>query len=378
MTASITRWYKRGYWKKAVVPLVAIITLIVCLQLLNQSNNNITIFRWASLHLIRHQPLYIAYPGVYEDYFLYHPSFTVLFLPFALLPSAIALLSWTILSAALFIIAVNRLAHITNDAKKAMLLLALPELANNLQYVQTNIVLAALMLLAFSCFEKEKLFQAALFTALAFCIKGYGAIVGLLFLYYPGKIKFLFYALVCGMILCALPLLFVSFKETIVLYSDWFAMISSDEIKESISLIGVFGQSHGAELSITLTGFLLLALAAYKGFQYPHNRRGYYRGLMLSYLFIWVVIFNRAAETPTYQLAITGIGCCWALQQKSRFINWCIICLFILVYLFPSDLFPALFHNWFNQYHLKVYPFTVALLLIQWEICCADKKEIIA
>ncbi|GAC1428122.1 MAG: glycosyltransferase family 87 protein [Chitinophagaceae bacterium] len=373
MVKNIIWLYERGHWKKWVIPIFAVVTCITCIQEIHSNNNNITIFRYSSLHLLAHQPLYIAYPASYEDYFLYHPSFTVLFMPFAFLPSAVALCAWTILSTVVFVRAVYLLPGITDTAKKIILLLVFPELINNQQYVQTNIFLAALMLLAFIYFERERLAWAAFFTLLAFCIKGYGGIVGLLFLLYPDKLKFLIYAFLWGIVISALPLLFVSFGETIILYTDWLKIISSDEIKEGMSIIGISGKTHQSELYITIAGFLLLCISFLVVFRY--RNQFYFRGLLYCYLFLWVVLFNRAAESPTYQLAVTGVAYWFVLDGYKRKHFYFISALLLYVYLLPSDLFPAVFHRFFKQYHLKVYPFILYFLYLQFQTFYNARKS---
>jgi Glycosyltransferase family 87 len=378
MVENIIKLYKRGQWKKWVLPLFAVVTCITCIQEIHSNNNNIIIFRYSSLHLLAHQPLYIAYPGQYEDYFLYYPAFAVLFMPFAFLPSAVALCAWTILSTVVFVRAVYLFPGITDTAKKIILLLVFAELVNNQQYVQTNIFLAALMLFAFIYFEKDKLVWAAFFTVLAFCIKGYGGITGLLFLLYPGKLKFVSYAFLWGVLISALPLLFVSFNETIALYTGWLKMISSDEIKEGMSLIGVFGKTHAGELFITITGLLLLCTSFAVAFRHPSVRGNFYfRALICCYLFVWVVLFNRAAESPTYQLAITGVACWFVLKGYNRRNLYIISILMISVYLLPSDLFPAVFHYSFKHYHLKIYPFLLFFLYLQYQVLSAARKNVL-
>ncbi|MEO5681119.1 MAG: glycosyltransferase family 87 protein [Chitinophagaceae bacterium] len=379
MAKNVVTLYEQGAWRKWVIPVIAIVTIITCIQLLHGKSNNFTIFRYSSLHLLAHQPLYSSYPDAYYDFFLYYPSFTVLFMPFALLPAPLALWLWTCLSTLVFVRAIMLLPGITDAAKKTMLLLALPELINNLQYAQTNIFLVSLMLLTFIYFEKGALIWAALFTAMAFCIKGYGGIVGLLFILYPGKLKFTSYAFLWVVLITALPLLFVSFNETITLYTDWFQMISSDGIKESISLIGVFGHTHSHELYITLAGFLLLLLSVAPSVRYAAVRNNFhFRGLLCCYLFVWVVLFNRAAESPTYQLAITGFAYWFALLGYHRKNIYIAAVLMLLVYVLPSDLFPAIFHQVFRDYHLKIYPFTLFYLYLQYQLFSDAKKLIVS
>ncbi len=374
MAYTMRKLYRGKQWQQWVYPLFALVTCITCYQVIHNADNNFVIFRYSSQHLLAHQPLYAPYPAQYDDYFLYYPAFPVLFLPFAFLPFKLSLCAFTLLSTLAFIRAVQLFPVISAAAKKITLLLVFAELVNNQQYVQTNIFLAALMLFAFICFEKEKPAWAAFFTVMAFCIKGYGGITGLLFLFYPGKLKFLGYAILWGLIISALPLLFVSLRETVTLYTDWLKMISSDEIKEGMSVIGILGKTHMAELLVTIAGLLLLCTSIGMALRYPELKKQFhFRGLLCCYLFLWVVLFNRAAESPTYQLAVTGFACWSAVDGYSRRNRWIIGGLLAFVYLLPSDLFPVLFHRVFKEYHLKVYPFLFFFLYLQYQLAMARR-----
>jgi len=290
-------------------------------------------------------------------------------MPFAFLSSAAALYAWTFFSVLLFLRAVHLLPGITDTSKKILLLLVLPELLNNQQYVQTNVFLTALMLLAFIYFEKGKPSWAAFFAVLAFCIKGYGGIVGLLFLFYPGKIKFFGYAFVWGVLITALPLLFVSFSETVTYYTDWLKMISSDEIKEGMSLMGMLGKTHTAELITLASGVGLLVLSLVTTMYRTRIRYDVYsRGIIFCYLLVWVVLFNRAAETPTYFIAMTGVALWFVLDGPRKENLFLVGALFVFVYLLPSDLFPPLIHRFFRKQQLKAYPYILFFFYLQFRL----------
>ena len=370
MIKTIGRIYAKGHWQKWIIPLIAVATILTCLQQVAAGNyNNINIFRYSSLHLLAHQPLYIEYPASYFDYFLYHPSFTVLFMPFAFLSAPVALFAWTFISVAVFVKTIHIFPGITDRSKKIILLLVLPELINNQQYVQTNIFLTSLLLLAFIYFEKGKLFWAAFFTILAFCIKGYGGLVGLLFLLYPGKMKFIGYAFVWGILISALPLLFVTFHETVNYYADWLKMISSDEIKEGMSIVGRWGKTHSAELAITIGGLILLMTSFAVTTCNADARNSYYsRATLCCYLLVWLVLFNRAAETPTYMLAVTGMACWFRLDGVNRNNILAISLVLLVTYLFPSDLFPPFIHRFFREHHLKPYAFMLFFAWLQYQL----------
>ncbi|MEP6747670.1 MAG: glycosyltransferase family 87 protein [Bacteroidota bacterium] len=370
MAENIARLYEQGTWRKWIIPIISIVTLLTCIQQINVHNyNNINIFRYSSLHLLAHQPLYIEYPQSYFDYYLYHPAFTVLFMPFAYLSAPAALCVWICLSMAVFFRTIQLLPGITDASKKIILLLALPELINNQQYVQTNIFLTSLMLLAFIYFERGMLFWAAFFSVLAFCIKGYGGITGLLFLLYPGRLKFLGYSFFWVLLITALPLLFVSFHETITYYTDWLKMISSDEIKEGMSVVGKWGKTHTSELFITITALILLVSTFVQPLRHAAIRNNFYfRGLLCCYLLVWVVLFNRAAESPTYLLATTGLAF-WFILDGFKKENMYMTSLVLFVsYLFLSDIFPGFIHRFFRVHHMKPYAFMLFFLYLQFQL----------
>ncbi len=370
MIKAISRLYTQGRWQKWIIPLIAIITVLTCIQQVVAGNyNNINIFRYSSLHLLAHQPLYIEYPQSYFDYFLYHPSFCVLFIPFAFLPAAVTLFAWTILSVAVFIRTIQIFPGLTSASKHIVLLLVLPELINNEQYVQTNIFLSSVLLLTFIYLERGRLFWAAFFTILAFCIKGYGGMIGLLFLLYPGKLKFISYSLFWGLLVTALPLLFVSFHETVIYYTDWLRMISSDEIKEGMSIVGKWGKTHVSEMIITITGLILLLFNFLMvALNQPTRNIFYFRTTLCCYLLVWLVLFNRAAETPTYMLAITGMALWLGVDGPSRANVFFITLVLLSGYYFASDLFPPFIHHFFRTYHLKPYAFMAFFAWLQYRL----------
>src|SRR5215217_6683029 len=70
-------------------------------------NNNFSIFRAASLHLLHGQDLYGPYPAEHFDFYKYSPTFALLFLPFALPPFAVAMALWNALNAGALYVAIG-------------------------------------------------------------------------------------------------------------------------------------------------------------------------------------------------------------------------------------------------------------------------------
>jgi hypothetical protein len=110
---------------------------------------------------------------------------------------------------------------------------------------------------------------------------------------------------------------------------------------------------------VTLSGVLLLLLPLI------HKRRygdPTYRLLYLSSVLIWMVIFNHKAESPTYIIAITGIGI-WYFSQRPEPLNTVLlIASFLLITMSVSDLVPPAVRNGF----IRPYGIKAVMAIVVW------------
>ena len=90
------------------------------------------------------------------------------------------------------------------------------ELLSSIQNAQSNGITVGLMILAFSAFERKEVVLAALFICLGFYLKIFGAVVGILFLFYDKKLKFIISCLVIGVFLGIIPAVFGGFDVLIL------------------------------------------------------------------------------------------------------------------------------------------------------------------
>jgi len=91
-----------------------------------------------------------------------------------------------------------------------------------------------------------------------------------------------------------------------------------------------------------------------------------YPWLLISYLLIWIVIFNQSTESPTYIIAVTGvvIGCCtMPLQPQWRYG----LLFFTLVFtsLAPTDLVPKFINQYAIALHIKACACAIVLVFLQ-------------
>ena len=134
--------------------------------------NNYILFKNSILHLLEHKDMYIAYEqeGAW-DLYKYSPTFAVFMLPYAFLPDLAGLILWNLTNILLVFYAIKVFPNFTDKNKMLMLWFILPELLLSAQSAQSNALNAALFLLCYTSFEKNKLIAAAIFLGIATCIK---------------------------------------------------------------------------------------------------------------------------------------------------------------------------------------------------------------
>ncbi len=337
-----------------------------------RTNNNFSIFKFSYTHLSQHQSLYTVYPNQYYDLFLYHPVFAVLFAPIALLPTPIDLFIWLFGSTIAFLWAIT---HIGLDKRWVvwLMLLSVFELSKNILHAQTNVLIATGMMATFIFFERQEPTKAVLMTVYNFCIKGFGAITGLLAVLYPKSGRSIIQGIVFTFLISLTPLLFVSPSELLKYYTDWLDLLRGDVISEPFSLVGFMTQTLGFSKAIEpfVMGFGVLMLVSYwlmlwlrRGIL-TSERRAYF----LSFLLLWVVVFNRAAESPTYLMASTGLLIWFFYHKQHGTANKLMTAFFILCFYWvavvSSDLSFPFLKKWDNTYHLRpVFAFLPMLWMI--------------
>jgi hypothetical protein len=320
--------------------------------------NNYLIFKQSFFHLISNQNLYLNYPLEQGDLFKYSPTFALLFGPLALMPDVVGLTLWNLTNTLCLFLAFRMLPRISVRDKVLMMALVLVELITALQNVQSNAMIAGMIILAFAMMENEKYFFATLLITCTIFIKLFGIVAFSLFLFYPQKARVVAYAVITGIILGLLPLFVVSMDQLVTLYKTWLSLVLSD---------------HNTQYGISMFGWLttwfvaavdkkLIVLAGAALFLVPLARtrmHGDYqfRLYMLASVQIWIVIFNHMAESPSYVIAMAGVAI-WYFSQAPTTVNFSLVILaFVFTSLSPTDLFPnSIQDKYFDPYVVKAVP----------------------
>ena len=149
---------------------------------LNHSFNNFIIFKQSFFHLQQKLNLYNIYPSEYWDHYYYSPTFAVLVAPFTVIPSLVAPFAWGLFDAGVLYFAIRKLP-IRSFYQNGILLLSVHEMMNSSANLQSNGLIAGLIILSFVFLLKQKEHSATLSLLVGFFIKLYG-IVGLAFFFF--------------------------------------------------------------------------------------------------------------------------------------------------------------------------------------------------
>ncbi len=322
--------------------------------------NNFVLFRNSFLHLAEGLDLYAFYVNEAFDLFKYSPAFAVLMAPFALLSEVPAFLLWSVVNALALYAGVRGLP-LSDERRGWILWFVLLELVTSLQNAQSNGLTAGLMILVVVALEKRKPGWAALAALVAFHVKLFGVATAVLFVMYPGRRRFVAAGLGWFFLLLALPLLATSPESLAMQYRGWVELLSRDSGGHGMSVIGILHYwldwDPPRKLLIGLAGLALLA---------PLLRRSCwgrvsFRMTLLSSILVWVVIFNHMAESPTFVIAMSGIGIWAFMRPRDLADRLALTSCYVFTTLSPTSAFPRYLHR-FLPFEVKaVFPILIWL-----------------
>ena len=339
-------------------------------QLEYTSYNNYIIFKQSFFHLIENKDLFIAHAAEHWDLYKYSPTFALLMAPMAILPDAIGLTLWNLLNVLVLFFAIKKIPFKTDQAKGCILLFIIIELLTALQNEQSNALMAGLMILGFCFLEKEKIWLGCLCIALTVYIKLFGLVAFALFLIYEKKGKFILASVTWMIVLAALPLLVISFEQLQFLYSSWWNMLSNDHSASyGLSVMGWMESWFGLGFlknKIVLLGIVLFCLPLLKIKSYSNYE---FRWRLLVSILLWVVIFNHKAESPTFIIAMCGVGMWYFFQTKNNLNLGLVILALIFTSFSPTDLFPKMIReSYVTPFVLKAVPCIFIWIKLIWEM----------
>jgi hypothetical protein len=340
-------------------------------------NNNFRIFRGASRHLIAGSDLYAAYPAEHFDFYKYSPTFALLFAPFAYLPFAPSMLVWNALNAGALFIGIGLVLprRAANFARAIVFL----DVLGSLQNVQSNALVAALIVFTFAAYERHHTALGSLAAIAGAYVKLF-PIAGVSFaVFHARKVRVAVAVAVGAVVFALLPLLVTSPARLLAQYASWRSIETVDATARGFTVMQMIEQLFHAGLPnwpIQLAGVLLLVAPILVQRWRWHD--WILRRLYLCSVLVFCVIFNHQAESPTFVIAITGVAIWFAAIERPTRWEWVLLG-FIAVFtiLASSDLMPrAIQRDFFDRYRFKTVPLIVLWIELQRRLWLPREREV--
>ncbi len=363
--------------KKFIATLWFTMTLVGSIKHIFSRNidNNYIIFKYVFRHTVDQLNLYVSYP-YYHDTNHYGPIFSLIIAPFTFFPDYIGCVLWGVFISLTLFIALDKLP-LDWKLRVPIFYICVNEFYTSISGMQTNGLVAALIIGSFIAIRNEKDFWAACFIALGFMFKLYG-IVGLSFFFFSRhKIKFAGYFLLWTAIFFVLPMAISSPQFIIQSYQDWFHSLIAKNMENATSLIQdisvmgmvrrISGNREISNLVILIPALLIFALQYIKINMYKDLR--FQLGILASVL-LFVVLFSSGSESQTYIIAMSGVAIWFVLQQKpnSKYVIFLLVFVMLLTSFSPTDLVPKAARTFVRAYALKALPCLLVWLTLVYQL----------
>jgi len=334
---------------------------------------------WHSLHGAN---LYSFYPNENLGSYLYGPLFSIIIAPFALLPDSTGALVWCLFNAYILFLAIRKLP-VSYKNQNIVLLFSAVEMMTSIQNMQINCLIASLIIFSFIFVHKGSDTWGTLCTVIGFLIKLYGIVGLVFFLFSKNKKQFIISFFCWLLILFLLPMLISSPSFIFQSYIDWFhtLIVKNDVNKlsdmQNISVMGMLGHIFYSQNLNRVIIFIAALLYLLPLLRIQQLKNLVFQLSYVSFALIGVVIFSSSAESPTYIIAVAGVGLWFVLQNPKRLpVILLLIFILIVTSLSSTDLFPKnLRLNFIQHYKLKALPCFLVWLLLVFQLLTKDFRN---
>lgn len=339
-----------------------VVWLATFLQMIRGRNTNwmdyydSTMYLWSGLN-----PYNNEYVESRHIYFLYMPSFNVLFAPLYFLHQYIGPFVWNLMNYCLTYLAIWTLPDYFKKYRLPIFLGMLLVLEQGLFEFQFNIVQCYVAIFAFSLLERGRYFWAVLLITFALCTKVYGGIeLGLLFCY-PKVWRNFGLAVLCVLFWLALPVVAVGPDHLVQTYVDWMSMIDQHHSDSDFcGILFAYGLKWLLLPNYRAVQCIVLALLMI-GFFAMHRRWNdiRFRTHVFAVMMGFVILFSDCPETHTYVISLPGYLMCYFTIWKmgklwDKILFWALI---VFMGMMPSDVFcPVAVHDLINgHFFVDIY-----------------------
>ncbi len=316
--------------------------------------------------MIANRDLYVLRLDQAHDYFKYSPSFALFFAPFAVLPFVAGLFLWNVVNAMSVFFSL-RLLLPREQWAIAQWLVFLPAL-RSIQSAQSNGLVAALIIVAFVCFDRGWLWRAAIAIALGAVTKIFPAVAFIFALPRHDRTRAILATVVATAGLIALPLIVVSPAGLAAQYSSWSALERSEA-----GLVGSSAMALLRDLGLNWPPWpvQLVAAAIVLGVLITRLRDWDDRAFRLRFLgfvLVFCVAFNHRAERQSVVIAICGMVIWYLASPRAAWRSALFVIVYLLVVVSGTDVVPdAVRHSLGPDVRLPL-PLTILWLVMLGEL----------
>jgi hypothetical protein len=353
---------------------LAIIAVIV--EVVKNVFNNYLIYKGVFWHTIYQTNLFNLYPAEYFDCNHYGPFFSIIIAPFALLPDKIGCLLWGIFNAVFLFFAIKKLP-IEDNGKNILFLITALELMTSQHNVQFNPILTGTIILSYVFVHQKKEIWATLFIAIGIMTKIYGVVGLAFFMFSEDKIKFIWTFIMWMILLFILPMVISSPHFIIQSYQDWYqSLIEKNDSNQESAMQGMtamrFVKKAFAIPSLNDVFFIVGAGMVYliSIFRINQLKEINFQISYLASLLIGLVIFSSSAESPTYIIAMMGVGMWYVIQERKTKSSYFILFLaMVFTSLSTTDFFPKTIKaDFIRPYAVKAMPCFIVWLVLSYQL----------
>jgi hypothetical protein len=300
--------------------------------------NDFAIFRASFWNLIAGRDLYVLRLDQAYDRFWYSPTFALLFAPFAVLPFGVGLFLWNLVNALAVFFALRLLLPL-DQAGIAQALVSLPVL-RSIQSSQSNALVAALIIIAFVCFERGWLWRGAVAIALGAVTKVFPLAALTFVIPRPDRLRAILTFLLVTLLLLALPLVVLSPEKLAAQYQSWRLLGTAETSLLGSSLIGLLRDAGLVwppwSIQLLASGVVLVVLIARMRDWSNRSVRLRFLGLVMAFC----VVFNHRAERQSAVIAVSGMVIWYLASSPAAWRTWLFVIVYALVSISGSDVVP--------------------------------------
>jgi len=201
-------------------------------------------------------------------------------------------------------------------------------------------------------------------------IKLFGLFAFAICLLYQERWKMVGYSVLAMLLLAALPLTIISLDQLKNCYVSWWALLQKDYIPNHLSLIGVVKAWFGIKLQSNLVLLFGMILFLIPFIRIKFYNQFHFRLMFLGMILLWMIVFNHKVESPTFIIALAGIGVWFVssgIEPRWKFA----LTIFAIVFtsLSPTDLFPDFIQdNFFQPWSVKAIPCIIIYVVTFYEL----------